>query len=337
MGDGDPDVICHPVASTLAPVPWARTPTAQAILSLDNPDGSPYFADSRHVLQRVVDALAEDALYPTVAVELEFYLVEEGDGAIPRPRRARIPGLGQAQEGMQYAALDELADVDDFLRALQDACAQQNIAATTAVPEFSPGQYEVNLHHRSDVVAACDMRYYSSEAVKATARSCGLAATFMAKPFQAYAGSGMHLHVSLKDSEGQPIFAPQREDRRYSERLEHAVAGLQETMAAGMAVFVPNANGYRRLQPGFFVPVAPTWGINHRQVALRVPLSDADNARIEHRVASADANPYLVAACVLTGIHRGLKARRTPGPMVEEGGDLRRREHRAADALGRLR
>jgi glutamine synthetase len=68
-----------------------------------------------------------------------------------------------------------------------------------------------------------------------------------------------------------------------------------------------------------FAPVEPNWGINHRNVAIRVPLSDHKNLRFEHRTSGADANPYLVTAALLAGIHYGLKNRCDPGRMVEEG------------------
>jgi glutamine synthetase len=94
-------------------------------------------------------------------------------------------------------------------------------------------------------------------------------------------------------------------------------------MAEATAIFAPNANSYRRFRPEMFAPVEPNWGINHRNVALRVPVSDAKNLRVEHRVAGADANPYLVTAAIAAGIHHGLTHRSDPGRMVEEGEFLR--------------
>ena len=90
-------------------------------------------------------------------------------------------------------------------------------------------------------------------------------------------------------------------------------------MADATAIFAPNANSYRRLRPEMFAPVEPNWGTNHRNVSLRVPVSDEKNLRIEHRVSGADANPYLVTAAILAGMHYGLKNRCDPGRMVEEG------------------
>jgi glutamine synthetase len=52
-------------------------------------------------------------------------------------------------------------------------------------------------------------------------------------------------------------------------------------------------------------------------VAIRVPPGSADAVRIEHRVAGADANPYLLMASVLAGVHHGLTNKIEPGAPVE--------------------
>jgi glutamine synthetase len=96
-------------------------------------------------------------------------------------------------------------------------------------------------------------------------------------------------------------------------------------MAESMAIFAPTANSYRRYRPGLFVPMEPNWGINHRGVSLRVPLSSPENARIEHRPGGADGNPYLVMAAILAGIHHGITQQLEPGPMVSPGEVIKER------------
>ena len=105
-------------------------------------------------------------------------------------------------------------------------------------------------------------------------------------------------------------------------------------MAESMLVFAPHANSWRRFVSQSYAPVAPTWGVNNRSVALRVPAGNAANRRIEHRPSGVDANPYLVAATVLGGIAKGLDEKLDPGPEVtgngyEAGGHLR--AHMPAD------
>src|SRR3990172_4619696 len=159
--------------------------------------------------------------------------------------------------------------------------------------------------------------------VKAIARQHGMTATFMAKPYAEAPGSGLHIHVSLFDRKGQNIFAPSKSRAKtrapFATQLRHAVGGLAQTMVEAMAIFGPNANSYRRLRPGAYAPLSPSWGVNHRFPAMRIPLSGPEDTRIEHRVAGADANPYLVMAAVLAGIHHGLVHRCQPGEMIECG------------------
>jgi glutamine synthetase len=135
----------------------------------------------------------------------------------------------------------------------------------------------------------------------------------MSKPFADQSGSGLHLHLSLVDAAGNNLFDPRQPDGDL--HLRQAVAGLQSTMAEAMAFFAPNINVYRRFKPDEFVPVTTDWGDNNRSVAFRIPPSDPRNRRIEHRVSGAEANPYLVTAAVLSGVHYGLSAALDPGKM----------------------
>jgi glutamine synthetase len=321
LNDGDPDAKAFAVSGSLAPVPWATLPTAQLLLEMVNLDGSPYENDPRNVLRRSLQPLTDMGLKPVMATELEFYLVEY-DGTRFQPRKPRIPGSDLPQNGMQYSVMEDLYEVDDFLMDLAEICRAQNIPAGAALSEFSPGQYEVNLQHVDDPVLACDHAVLLKRAVKSAAAKNGLAATFMAKPFADTAGSGLHMHVSMLDEKGNNIFAGESKDGNFSDQLRHAIGGLGKAMAECTAVFAPNANSYRRYAPGFFVPAAPTWGPNHRGVAMRIPLSGPQNRRLEHRVAGADANPYLVVAAVMAGIHHGISQRCEPGPMTPEGARL---------------
>ena len=119
--DGDPDLRAHVVPGTLAPVPWAKTPSAQAMVETTLFDGTPYFLDCRQVLRRALKPLTDLGLHPVMAAELEFYLVEH-DGVEFSPRVPRIPGSDLAQDGKQYAIMEELEDVDDFLADVDAWC-----------------------------------------------------------------------------------------------------------------------------------------------------------------------------------------------------------------------
>lgn len=322
--DGDPDVYARVVPGTLAPIPWARRPCGQALFSLYDRDGAPYFADPRHVLARATLPLRERGLTIVMAAELEIYLLDAAHRGVA-PRLPAIPGTGHGQRGEQVYHPQDLWELEPFLDDLTATCRAQSLPMGTTISEFAPGQFEVNLQHIADPLAACDHAVLLKRAVRAAARRHGTAACFMAKPFAEYAGNGLHLHVSLLRKDGTNFFSdgdPALAVPPFDNGLRHAVGGLQATMADAMAVFAPNANSYRRLRPDFFAPVMPNWGVNHRGVSIRIPLSGPTNLRIEHRTAGADANPYLVAAAVIAGIHYGLEHELEPDRLVEEGEEV---------------
>jgi glutamine synthetase len=254
-------------------------------------NGEPYFADPRNVLRNAAKPLQDLGLTAVAATELEFYLLE-ADADVPTRKVGRIPGTRKTQDGPQYAIMEDVEDADDFLAELYATCAAQNIPVGATLKEFSPGQFEVNLHHVANAEQACDHAVLLKRAVKAVARRHGMAASFMAKPFSDSAGCSLHVHVSLVDKSGKNVFAGDP----YSDTFRHAVGGLAAAMPESMAIFAPTANSYRRYKPGMFVPMAPLWGLNHRGVALRVPLSGPEDTRIEHRPGGSDGNPYLVMA-----------------------------------------
>ncbi len=324
-GDGDPDANARVVAGSLAPMPWARKPCAQAMFRFYDRAGERFYADPRSVLENAASPLRKMGLTIVMAVELEFYLLD-AETDRPTAKVSLVPGIGRPQPGPQVYSPDDLWDIDKFLNELNVVCEAQGIPAGTTISEFAPGQFEINLHHVADPVLACDHAVLLKRVIKALARKHGCVACFMAKPFEEEAGSGMHIHMSLVDKQGKNYFSQGKANNAsppFSARLRHAIGGLAKTMAEGTAIFAPNANSYRRLRPEMFAPVEPNWGANHRNVAIRVPLSDEKNLRFEHRTAGADANPYLVTATLLAGVHFGMKNRCDPGRMVEEHEEVR--------------
>jgi glutamine synthetase len=292
-------------------------PTAQVLLAMNDSKGGPFFADPRQVLRNAMKPLHDMGLTAVCATELEFYLLEPGTER-PTPRVGLIPGTRKVQTGPQYGSMEDVEDADPFLADLFATCKAQNIPAGATLKEFSPGQFEINLHHVANAELAADHGVLLKRAVKAVARKHGMAASFMAKPFAEWAGCSLHVHVSLVDASGRNIFAGKSKDGPFSDALRHAIGGLAAAMPESMPIFAPTANSYRRYRPGVFVPLAANWGRNHRGVALRIPMSKAEDTRVEHRPGGADGNPYLVIAAILAGIHHGITDRVEPGPMVAQ-------------------
>ncbi|RWR01216.1 gamma-glutamylputrescine synthetase [[Pantoea] beijingensis] len=301
---GEPDNICIPVGGTLIPSASDPQHLAQILLTMCNQDGTPFDVEPRNVLNHLWQQLRNRGLFPVVAVELEFYLVDkkrDADGYIQPPC---APGSEERNLQNQVYSVDHLDYFSEVLSDIDTIATLQGIPADGALAEASPGQFEINLHHTRDVLSACDHAIQLKRLVRQVAENHHMNATFMAKPYEEYAGSGMHVHLSMRDTADHNAFVC--DDGSDSPLLKRALAGMIDLMPASMALLAPNVNAYRRFIPDAFVPLQASWGHNNRTVALRIPCGDADNHRVEYRVAGADANPYLVVATVLAGILHGM-------------------------------
>ena len=312
---GDADMTARPVAGTLVRAPWLAAPTGQLMLTMFDGSGAPAAADPRHALARMVEQFMRAGITPVVACEIEFYLLrQDADG------RLAPAGGGRASERQKIDAysLTRLDDLAPLFDDVYTAAAAQGLPAETLMSEYSPGQFEITLHHRADALRAVDEAVMFKRVLRGVAHQHGLIACFMAKPFTARAGSGLHVHLSLNDAHGGNLFAS--DDRAGTVMLRHAIGGMKATMAESMAVFAPNANSYRRFVNESYAPVAPIWGINNRSVSLRVPAGPAASRHVEHRICGADSNLYLAVATVLGAAQRGLRDGMDPGPPVEGNG-----------------
>lgn len=312
--EGDADRPCLPIADTLTVVPWQSEATAQLQVSMFDRDGAPFFGDPRHRLAAILQRFQELRLTPVVAIELEFYFldpVRTATGAVQPPP---LPLAGRRDRRTQINSMTDLDEYSAVLADISAACQAQGVPSGTALAEYGPGQFEVNLQHSNNALGACDEAIRFKRLVRAVAIRHGMEATFMPKPYRDMAGSGAHIHVSLLDDNGRNVFAD--EDPQGSPILRHAIGGLAQHMGDSMFLFAPTANSYRRYRSESYVPLNPNWAVNNRGVALRIPVSNADNRRIEHRVAGADVNPYLLAAAVLGGIHSGITRQLDPGPPL---------------------
>ncbi|GJL83189.1 MAG: glutamine synthetase [marine bacterium B5-7] len=310
---GDPDMLCLHSPATICPVPWDEG-VAQVMLSMYTLDGEPFFADPRHVLQRILKRFKDDGLSPVLAMEVEFYLTDY-DGKALKPELPHSPLSGEQEWSVQVYGMTELWDFSEFLGDVEHFCKVQGVPASAASSEYAPGQFEINLDHTDDVISACEHVLMLKNIIRQAANLHGMCATFMAKPFEERAGNGCHVHVSVLDNHGNNIFSD--DDPTGSDSLKHAIAGLINTMADCTAIFAPGANSYRRLVRGAYAPVHLSWDDNNRTVALRIPASDPVARRVEHRVAGADVNPWLFVSAVLGGIHQGLTLKSEPPKKIE--------------------
>ncbi|KVX21437.1 glutamine synthetase [Burkholderia ubonensis] len=311
FNDGDPDAPRRLVPGTLKRVRWESQPLAQMLISSDGTD-APIEFEPREVLARVLRRFAKRGIRPVVAFELEFYLfaAQLADG-LPQYPHDRLSDDRDDQPNMHIERLSRFSDV---LHEMVEAAREQGVDATVITAELGPGQFEINFGHTDDGLRAADWSALFCRSTRGVALRHGYRASFMGKPYLHAPGSGMHVHVSLYDEAGRNLLAA------HGQRpLRHAVAGCLALLPHCMPVFAPNHNAFRRYGSMVNAASRASWGFEDRDACIRIPESDAGNLRIEHRLASADANPYLVLAAILTGMEYGLDAGKEPIAPLNDG------------------
>ena len=310
---GDRDGILRPTERGFMPMPWLEVPSALLPIWMFREDGRPYDGDPRHALARVLDRYKARGLTPVVAMEMEFYLIDDSGRSLQVPISPRSGKRRKAAETLSIRALDSF---DKFFSDLYDACEAMDIPADTAISEAGLGQFEINLVHCDDALRAADDAWLFKMLVKGLARRYGFAASFMAKPYDEYAGSGLHTHFSVLDEQGNNIFNDGT--NKGSDAMRSAVAGCLRAMHDSTLIFAPHANSYDRLVPDAHAPTAICWAYENRTSALRIPSGSHAARRIEHRVAGGDVNPYLLAAVILGAALDGM-AENLPAPDAITG------------------
>ena len=270
-------------------------------------DGQPFEGDPRHALNGVLERYKQRGLTPVCAVELEFFLVDDTEPEFQVPVSPRSGKRRVAGEILSLNALDRF---DPFFNDLYEGCEAMGIPADTAISESGLGQFEINLMHTDDALRAADDAWLFKMLARGMARKHGFAASFMAKPYPDYAGSGLHVHFSVLDQGGRNIFDDGGPDG--TDTLRHAVAGCLKAMPGSALIFAPHANSYLRMVPNSHAPTGIGWAYENRTAAIRIPAGSPTARRIEHRVAGGDVNPYLMLAAVLGAALNGLEDQKAP-------------------------
>ena len=308
---GDQDGILRPTERGFMPMPWLEAPTALLPIWMFRENGTPYEGDPRHALAQVVQRFKGHGLTPVCAIELEFFLIDDSGKTLQVPPSPRSGKRRKAAETLSIRALDVF---DTFFTDLYDACEAMDIPADTSTSETGLGQFEVNLMHCDDALRAADDAWLFKMLVKGLARRHGFAASFMAKPYPEYSGSGLHTHFSLLDDAGRNVF--DSGGPKGTALLKQAVAGCMHAMRDSTLIFAPHQNSSERLIPGKHVPTAVCWGYENRTAAIRIPAGNPSARRIEHRVAGGDVNPYLMLAAILGAALDGIENEMEPASPI---------------------
>src|SRR5210317_568999 len=330
----DRDMWLVPDPRTLRPVPWAADPAASVFLDCYHRDGSPVAKSPRAVLRSVLAKYEARGWVPVVAPEVEFYLLsphsDPNEEAEPPEGR-----LGWTEGAKQPYSIDTMNDFDPFINQVYEYCDSQRITIDTISQEMGPAQFELNFLHGNPVDLA-DQVFLFKRTVREAAINHNMHATFLAKPMANEAGSALHIHQSIVDTQGNNIFSDA--NGKPTDLFNGFLGGLQKHMNEALLIFAPYVNSYRRLASPWSSPVNLAWALDNRTVGLRVPDSPPEARRIENRLAGSDVNPYLVIAATLAcGYLRMIEGltptEPTEGSAYGEDHSLHRHIFAAIDAL----
>jgi glutamine synthetase len=268
--------------------------------------GHPLPVCPRSLLRAQVERLAALGFEAKCAFELEFFVVEESIEVARRRGFRGLTPLGGHGHKMLYLT-QRSPEYLPLMRSATRRLEQMGIRWEAFNDEAAPGQLELNLAP-TDPLTAADWTVRAKRALRDAAFEHGRAVTFMARPFPVY-GSGLHLHISLW-RDGTPAFADG------GDALRHWIGGSLASINGAMSICAPTINSFRRQVEFAAVPTTPTWGEDNKGAALRTISRSEASSRVEHRLASADANPYLVLATVLASGLRGLEERIEPPEAV---------------------
>ncbi len=291
------DMAMIPDMSTLRLVPWIPH-TAMVIADLQTTDHVPVPIAPRSLLNAQIDRLAKMDLVPHVGTELEFIVFDDSF------RDAWAKGYDNLRPSTDYNVdYDLLASnrVEPLLHDIRVSMDKAGLYCEGVKGECNLGQQEIAFRYDTALIT-CDNHSVYKSGAKMIADNHGKSLTFMAK-FNEREGNSCHIHISLRDTKGNAVFADKNGESGMSDIFRHFLAGQIALMREFTLLFAPNINSYKRFAFGSFAPTAIAWGHDNRTLSLRV-VGHGHGMRVEHRVPGGDVNQYLaVAGLIAAGIH----------------------------------
>ena len=251
--------------------------------SIEYEDGRPFEGDPRGILRSVLqDASSYGSFF--IKPELEFFIFQDG-----KP----LDSQGYMDPG-------------EGLKIIADTLKSTGLPVERYHHENGPGQYEIE-PLMAPALQSCDSLIVLRDTLRYKSHHHEGRATFMPKPLEGEAGSGLHFHILL-EKDGKNLF------ESLSPHALHFIGGLMSHARGITAVTNPTINSYKRLVPHYEAPVHISWGRGNRSALIRIPLGG--KTRIEYRSPDPLCNPYLALALILAAGLDGMKNRIEPPPEV---------------------
>lgn len=264
----------------------------------------------RSLLRRITKEVKTLGYDVKAAFELEFFLYNNSFESARRRQYKNLDPLTASTNQAIYQARNAYR-VKPFMDEVIKRLKWQKFDWESWSDEGGVGQVELNFAPQ-DPVSAADTISRARQLIHEVAVDLDMSVTFMARPAAGYA-NGLHIHHSLIDQSGTPVFA---DENGRTDFLLHWLAGILATTHGATSVLCPTINSFRRFAEFSAPPTTASWGEENKSAALRVVSRAPDAARIENRVAAGDANPYLALAVILAGGLAGIKHDLTPPPEL---------------------
>jgi len=303
------DKIARPIPNTLVILPEIieKRKTARLICDIYEPSGERCLADTKFVLEKIMDTTKGLGYTFNTGPECEFFLFKKnGENTTLTPN-----------DSAGYFDLSH-RDIAEGVRAdISLALDYFGIQTYTSHHEVSNGQHEINFRY-ADALTTADRVTTLKYVTKVIATFHNLHATFMPKPIQGLSGSGMHTHMSLFTHDNKNIFYDPNQEYSLSETARHFIAGLLDHIQEITAILNPTVNSYKRLVPGYEAPTYISWANSNRSALIRIPAEKKNGTRCELRSPDLSGNPYLQFASMLAAGLDGMQRQLELKPSVEE-------------------
>ncbi len=292
------DLAFRPDFSTVRRVPWHEG-TVIVFADVETVGGTPVAVSPRQILQRQVDRLADRGWTGLTGTELEFIVFTDSYEAA---WAAGYRGMTPANQYNVDYSIQGTSRIEPLLGRIRRSMRGAGMVVESVKGECNFGQHEIAFQY-AELVDKADEHGLFKLGAKEIAAQEGYSLTFMAK-FNEREGNSCHIHLSLRDSDGRPVFAGDG-PHGFSPVFERFLAG-QLAYARELALFLaPNVNSYKRFVEGSFAPTALLWGIDNRTCAFRV-VGHGPSIRVECRIPGGDVNPYLAIAALVAAGLRGI-------------------------------
>ena len=306
------DMRLVPDVDTYAVLPWTlpELRRARIFCVIFQPDGKPFPGDPRGTLKHMLEKLSKRGWKYNVGPEPEFFLFRGVNG-----HESIHPVPHDVGGYFDFSANDEAVRVrSELMYALEG----MGLEVETGHHEVALGQHEIDFRF-DDALRTADNVLTLKYTVKAIAAQHGLIASFMPKPIFGINGSGMHVHQSLFDMQGNNLFSDPKDEFHLSTMAYNFIAGQLLHARALAAIVAPTVNSYKRLVPGYEAPVYVGWAQINRSALIRIPRWSPgrdQSTRAELRFPDPSTNPYLaftaMLAAALDGIDQHMKC---PKPL----------------------